>query len=246
MRSILHLALFLAVASAPATAQIQTDERPKITVTGEAVVQVVPDRVDLQFGIETHDFDMRTAKERNSAILDRAVAALKELGIEEKNIRTDHLTIEPRYKSGYQKENFLGYFVRNAFSVSTDEPDQVEELITQVLEAGVTHIHGVQFRSSEFKKHRSEARKLALEAAQEKAREMAATLGRAAGAALQIQELGQYGGWHYWGGWGYGMAQGMSQNVIQNVSGPGAQVGETVALGKISIRGSVSVSFELR
>jgi uncharacterized protein len=223
------------------------DDRPKITVSGEAVVNVTPDKIVLTFGIETWDADILTAKQKNNEALKRAIAAIKETGIPEKEIQTDHLSIEPRYKHDYRKEDFIGYFVRNTFVVTLAETARVEELVTKVLQAGVHYIHGIDFQTTEFKKYREQARELALKAAKEKADKMAGVLGQSAGAPLQISETYSGSpGWYYssWSGWG--RSQGMSQNVMQNVQGTPGESSDTIALGKISIRANVSVTFELK
>lgn len=225
------------------------DARPKITVNGEAVVNVKPDKIVVTFGIETWDAEIMTAKQKNNDILKKAIVAIKESGIPEKEIQTDHLSIEPRYKNDYRKEDFLGYFVRNAFVVTLAETDKVEELVTKVLQAGVNYIHGIDFQTTEFKKYREQARDLALKAAREKAEKMAGVLGQTVGTPIQISE--NYSGspwWYYssWGGWGYGRNQGMTQNAIQNVQGGSGEISETIALGKISIQANVSVTFELK
>lgn len=230
--------------------QSQTyEEHPKIAVNGEAVVNVKPDKINVAFGIETWDKEIITAKQKNNEILKKAVATIKGLGIPEKEIQTDHLSIEPRYKDEYRKEDFIGYFVRNTFVVSLTETGKVEELVTQVLQAGVNYIHGIDFQTTEFKKYREQARDLALKAAKEKAEKMAGALGQTVGAPLLINE--GYGGspwWYYssWSGWGYSRGQGMSQNTIQNAQSGSGEISETIALGKISIRASVSVTFELK
>jgi len=140
--------------------------------------------------------------------------------------------------------------VRNTFVVTLAETGKVEGLVTKVLQAGVNYIHGIDFQSIEFKKYREQARELALKAAKEKAEKMAAVLNQSVGAPIQINE--NYSGspwWYYssWSGWGYGRSHGMSQNVIQNVQGGGSgEISETIALGKISIRANVGVTFELK
>ena len=53
---------------------------------------------------------------------------------------------------------------------------------------------------------------------------------------------GGYGGY----GWGYGRVSGMSQNVMQEITGSGSDIGDTIALGKISIRARVGVTFGLK
>ena len=221
------------------------DETPKITVTGEAVVKVTPDKVTILLGVETWDKEIQKAKQQNNDIVKKIIKAIKKAGVKEKNIQTDHLSIEPRYKSGYSKKDFIGYFVRNTISATLTEPDKIEMLITGVLTAGVTHIHGITFETTQFKKHREQSRKLALEAAREKGEKMAAVFGKKIGDPIQINEHRQYS--PYYGGWGgYGRGQAMSQNVAQNRGGQADDMTDTIALGKISVKGSVTVIFELQ
>ena len=224
------------------------DARPKITVSGEAVVYVQPDKIIVSLGIETSDRDIEVAKNKNSELLKKAVAAIKGCGIEERAIQTDNVSIEPRYRDTYRREDFLGYYVRNSFAVTLTDVAKVEGLITAVLKAGVTNIHGVDFQTTELRKHRDRARELALKAAKEKARDMAGVLGQGVGKALQINEDQSYGGWWYYSGWrGGGRDYGMAQNTMQEMPAAGSsEITDTVALGKIGIRGRVNVTFELK
>ena len=226
------------------------DDRSKITVNGEAVVKVQPDLIIITFGIETWDKDIMFAKQGNNEIMKKAIDVIKESGVQEKDIQTDYLSIEPRYGDTYEKRNFIGYFVRNTLIVTMAEPDKVEKLVTGVLQAGVNYIHNIDFQTTEFKKYREQARELALNAAKEKAEKMAAALGQHIGNPIQINE--GYGGsnwWYYssWNGWGYVSRSGyMSQNVMQNIEGGPGEISETIALGKISIKANVNVTFELK
>lgn len=65
------------------------DNRPKITVNGEAVVRVNPDKIVVSLGIETWDADIMLAKQKNSNILKKAIAAIKEWAL---RIRTSRQT----------------------------------------------------------------------------------------------------------------------------------------------------------
>jgi uncharacterized protein YggE len=115
------------------------------------------------------------------------------------------------------------------------------------LQAGVNYIHGVDFQTTELRKYRDQARELALKAAQEKAEMMAATLGQKIGKPLQINEVTIGAPWWYsssW--WGYGRQTGMTQNVTQNAGDNQGETSDTIALGKISIRANVTVTFELQ
>jgi len=250
VKIITTLLILIAMCSIRAQQTQLFDDRPKITVNGEAVVKVQPDQIIITFGIETWDKNIMAAKQENNEILKKAVAVIKESGILDKNIQTDYLSIEPRYGDNYEKRNFIGYFVRNTFVVTLSEPDKVENLVTGVLESGVNYIHNIKFQTTEFKKYREQARELALNAAKEKAEKMAGSLGQLVGEPIQINE--GYGGsnwWYYssWNGWGYGNRSNyMSQNVMQNIDGGTGEISETIALGKISIKANANVVFELK
>jgi uncharacterized protein YggE len=239
MRAVFLTALLLMLATGSVQAQ-------QISVNGEAMVRVEPDEILVTFGIETLDNDILVSKQVNNEILKKALMAIQECGVPEKDIQTDHLSIQPGYSGDHIPKNFLGYFVRNTLVVTLDRTDEVEELVTRTLETGVNYLHGIEFRTTELKKYREQARELALQAAQEKAEKMAAVLGQSVGSPVQISE-----GWSpsmypsSWSGWGYGRGRGMSQNVIQNAEGGSGEIADTIALGKISIQASVRVSFEL-
>jgi hypothetical protein len=227
----------------------QFDDRPKITVNGEAVVMVQPDQIVINFGIETWDKDIMVAKQKNNEIMKRVMTVIKESGIPDKDIQTDYLSVEPRYNDNYEKKDLIGYFIRNTFVVTMSDPEKVEDLVTAVLQSGVNYIHGINFQSTEFKKYREQARELALNAAKEKAEKMAGALGQLIGDPVQINEgYGGFDWWYYnsWSGWGYGRSNVMSQNVVQNIPSSSDQISETIALGKISIKANVSVTFELK
>ena len=89
---------------------------------------------------------------------------------------------------------------------------------------------------------------MALKAAKEKAEKMAGSLGQKIGSPIQISEQYQGSSWSYlssWSEWGYGRSQGMTQNVMQDLSDNPGEIVDEIALGKIAIRSSVSVTFML-
>ena len=144
------------------------DLQPTITVSGEAVVNVKPDKIVIRLGIETWDANITNAKEKNNEILKKTIGMTKELGILDKDVQTDHLSIEPRWKDQYTNEGFIGFFVRNSIVVTVSDIAKVEDLVTKALQAGVNYIHGVDYETTELKKYREQARELALKAAAEK------------------------------------------------------------------------------
>ena len=250
MKSILIIAALVAVPCGPLLAQPvpQYDGTPKITVNGDAVVNVTPDKIVVRVGIETWHGRITTAKEKNNRILKLVMEALAEAGIADKDIKTDYLAIDPDYDGQYPRREIVGYHVRNTLAITLKEVEKLESVVATLLEAGVTHIHGIEFETTEFKKYREQAREMALTAAKEKAETMAGTLGQTIGAPLQITENYSgspgwyYSSWSWWGGFSNG---GMMQNAIQNAPGEAGDTGETIALGTIPIKAGVTVTFEL-
>ena len=248
MKNLALISVFVFITFQILSAQ-QFDDRPKIMVNGEAVVKVEPDQILITFGVETWDNDIMIAKQKNNDIMKKAMAVIKDFKIPDADVQTDYLSVEPRYDDNYDKRNFIGYFIRNTFVVTLSDPEKVEDLVTSVLKSGVNYIHGISFQTTQFKKYREQARDLALNAAKEKAEKMAGSLGQSIGEPLQINE--GYGGsdwWYYnsWSGWGYNRSNVMSQNIVQNIQNSSGQLSETIALGKISIKANVSVTFELK
>jgi len=221
-------------------------EPRRITVSGEAEVRVVPDEVILTLGVETEHVDLEIAKAENDQRVARILALADEHGIEAKHVQTDHISIEPRYKETYEKRGFIGYFVRKTIVITLREIDDFEDLLTDVLTTGATHVHGIQFRTTALRQHKDQARALAVEAAQEKATAMAGALGQQIGEPTSIQE-DQTGWWSWYGGWwGARWGGGMTQNVIQDAGGDPTMTDGTLAPGQIAVQARVTVSFALK
>ncbi len=217
-----------------------------ISVTGDAAVMVVPDEVILILGIQTSDRDLLIAKSENDAILKKLTALTQQLGIDPKYVQTDFIRIQPRYDDGYTQRNFVAYFVQKTVKITLKDITKFEELLTGALLAGVNYVHGIDFRTTELRKYRDQARDLAIKAAREKAEALAGALDQQVTRPTNIQENRLYW-WSSYGSWwsgGYGGAQ--SQNVVQNAGGaPSGDDESSIALGQISVTASVTVTFEL-
>ena len=169
---------------------VEAEETGQISVTGEAEIRVVPDEVILTLGVETWNKNMGIAKGQNDAIVARVFALAEDHGIAPEHVQTDYVNIEPRYRSGYYEErDFIGYFVHKTLVITLRDLDKFEDILADALEAGVNYVHGIQFRTTELRKHRDEARALAIRAAKEKADALAGELGQEVGDPRMIQEV---------------------------------------------------------
>ena len=136
-----------------------------ISVAGEAEVRVVPDEVVLTIGIETTHKDLDAAKEENDARIAQVFAVAQAHEVEAKHIQTDYVSIEPRYHDSYEKRGFIGYFVRRNVVITLRDLDRFEPLLADLLKGGANYVHGIQFRTTQLRRYRDQARDLAAEAA---------------------------------------------------------------------------------
>jgi len=233
----------LALSLAPAQAQ------PQINVTGTAEVKVAPDEVDLSVGVESRDPNLNVAKRVSAAL-----AFLKHSGIKDQDIQTDYITIDPVYDpnaSIYPSYSRLGsswpvtaggasakpvfYLVRKSIGIKLTDVKSFDTILTGLITNGVNVVQGVDFRTTELRKYKDQARSMAIKAAKEKAEAMAAELGVKVGKPQNITV-------NDWGGW-YGGNANALQNVSQNAGGGAGENGPTFAVGEISVSANVTVSF---
>jgi uncharacterized protein len=118
---------------------------------------------------------------------------------------------------------------------------------------GVT-VQNIDFRTNDLRKHKDQARSLAIKAAKEKAEAMAGDLGQKLGKPITITEdinrwwsyYSFYYGYYGYYGSGYGSAN-STANAVVNAPTSGETLGGDTSLapGQISISAKVTVTFEL-
>jgi uncharacterized protein len=220
---------------------------PSVDVQAAAEVKVVPDEVFMVFGVETTNPKLAVAKTDNDSRVKKLLAIAQQLKIDPKFVQTDFIQIEPVWEDDEDRRaKHVEYRVRKNISVTLRDVPKFEELLSRALEAGINYVHGVDFRTTELRKHRDRAREMAIQAAKEKAELLASQLGRHVGEAQRISEYG--GGWYssyrFWGQ-GYGNYSNV-QAQVSSQSGSSGYGDGTIALGQITVTASVTVSFVLR
>jgi hypothetical protein len=160
-----------------------------ITVTGQGKASVVPDRFSFTLGVQTIAETVDAAVNENNRRVAAVIAALKQAGAAEKDIRTSQFQIWPQqdYQEG-RLPRILGYQVSNSITVRSAKMADAGKLLGVALNAGVNTSSGIQFEVSNPALGRSEALKAAVEDARAKATFLANAAGRAAGRAIIISE----------------------------------------------------------
>lgn len=241
--------IFAFATALPALAVEEQAPARSISTSGEAVVYVKPDEVIVNFGVRSFDASLDRAKAQNDEASARLLKAVRALGVEERYVQADALTVSLRYvESNHPARGVEGYDAHRSYAVRLKDVKLFERLTDAALKNGANELSGFQFRTSELRKHRDHARKLAIKACREKADALAAELGAKVGSPRTITEGG---GWGYWGGsYGGNRWVNAQQNVQFNDAAPGAAGGddgqqETMPLGQIAVTATVSVAFDL-
>ncbi len=245
MRSLLAFGAILLLGYHGVAAGQPQESRSLITVRGDAEVLVTPDEVVITLGVETLDRDLSASKKTNDDSVKLIIQAVRKLGVEKQHIKTEHISIEPLYREPHILQDFIGYRCRKTIVVKIEDMGKLDSVLTTALETGANYVHGVQFRTTELRKYRDQARALAVKAAREKAADLARELGQVVGRPHSLQE--EYSRWWSSYGsswWGRGYSS-MSQTVQQFGGSRASFRDSAVAPGQISVTAQVTVAFEL-
>jgi len=177
MTTSLRLAVWIGCGAAAALGGVDSLlARDDLRVEGKAEVQVRPDHVVLELGVETWNRELSAAREEN----DRKVAAVQEqarqFGIVDEDMAVDFAHVEIQ-RNEELRTAIDHYTVRRTVVLTLRDVDRFEDVLMGELQAGANYVHDVDFRTSELRKYADQARAEALTAAREKALDMAAVGG---------------------------------------------------------------------
>ena len=184
-------AAILAGALLAAPALAQTAEPASISVTGEATVSVPPDLAQVEAGVTSDARTAREASETNNAAMGKLLLALKAANIDQKDIQTSRLSLQPQYAPNRAGPSAVaGYRASNRVTVRLHDVTKVASTIDTLVGAGATDIGGINFMVSQASKLLDDARAQAIADARRKAEIYAKAAGVTLGAPLGIAEEG--------------------------------------------------------
>lgn len=184
------LAVFLIIGIAAKVKEMKyigsgTTATNTITVTGEGKVEKTPDTARISFTVQNESKDVATAQKIVSDKIDAVTKALKDLGIDEKDIKTDSYNSYPQYDyppcyAGNCPSNtpkLRGYQVSHAITVAVKDLTLTDKVLGVLGTAGVTDMSGPNFGFEDDKVVAREARDAAIADAKDEAQKLADSLG---------------------------------------------------------------------
>lgn len=209
----------------------QNQPKPSVDVTGEGVVNIVPDQVTVKVRVENTGDNAKALKHQNDIVVNDVLVYVSEMGVEDKHIKTEYIRLSKNYDYKTKTYNFSA---NQAISIKVIDLEKYSELMNGLLETGINRIDGASFSSSENDTLEILARKRAVENAKQKATEYASVLNQSIGKALYISEFQH--------------TSSPQPMMLRKMSTPNESMGgggQTIAPGEMEITARVNVSFEL-
>jgi uncharacterized protein YggE len=146
-----------------------------IVVAGQGSIVARPDRAQLTFGVSSEARSASAALRANAAEMTKVIAALKTQGIAAADLRTELVSLSPRYSQN--GETVVGYTATNSVSATVRNLAKIGAIIDAAVEAGANQVSGPNLvRSSAASLYRA-ALRAAIADARGKARTIAAASG---------------------------------------------------------------------
>lgn len=189
------------VAAIPTQAQVggtnlvtATTQGPILSFSVDQEVRSRPDRASIGAGVTSNGATAVEALRANSVAMEKLVSAAKKRGIKSEDIQTSGISLSPQYdynnRVDGQPPRFLGYQVSNMLRVTTDNIDQLGELLDALIAAGGTNVDGPSFSMKDADAMLVPARKAAFEEANAKAADYAHLAGYRGAELLSVSEGG--------------------------------------------------------
>ena len=164
-----------------------------ISATGRA--NAVPDMAVLNLSVRREAETAREALTANNNAMGGVLAAMKEAGVEDRDLQTSNFNIQPQYvypKSSKNRQpeppRIIGYIVANSLTVRVRDLEKLGSIMDQSVSLGVNGGGNITFRSSNPDPIIEQARKDAMARAIAKAKTLTTSAGVELGRIQSINE----------------------------------------------------------
>jgi hypothetical protein len=177
------------------TVPVFADATGQITVIGEASIPATPDMATVSLGVTTDGATAAEAMAANSTALQTVIDRLKAAGIEDRDLQTSNLSINPNwvgYESG-ATPTIAGYVAMNMLNVRVRALEGIGGVLDASIADGANTLNGITFELATPRPVQDEARKAAVADARARAELYATAAGVKLGRILSISETAGYG-----------------------------------------------------
>jgi uncharacterized protein len=168
-----------------------TKRLTRVTVSGDSVVQAMPDTAIITVSVVTQGKRAIDAQQENAVKTDAVVRALKAAAGAGAEVKTSGYSLQPQrvYREN-QPPTITGYEARNSVTVTLGDLTKVGPVIDATAQAGANDIAGISFTLRRDRPARDEALAQATKEAMSKAQVLAQALGGRLVRIVEVQEEG--------------------------------------------------------
>jgi uncharacterized protein YggE len=162
-----------------------------IVVSGNGTAYGQPDIATIQIGVQTRNTDAGVSVSENTDKMNAITAALKAMGIADKDIQTTNYSVYGQQDYDPQTGQPTGittYFVDNTVSITVRDLTTLGAVLGQATDAGANSVYGISFGVSDSAALEAEARAKAMADAKARAEQLASAAGVTLGAPMTISE----------------------------------------------------------
>ena len=208
-----------------------------ITVSASSETKIAPDKASFQVSVYAQGDTAEVAQKQGAELTNAVIAALKEAGVEEKDIQTTYTNVSPTYDWSSNEPAITGYESNTSLSVSGADIGAGSGLMEVCISAGATGVDGPRYYVSAYDEAYQQALADAVTATKPKAEAMATAAGVALGPVISIDEGYQDTGYRY----------ATNEEAKALATGAAADGGEVmeIAPGEVTIEAQVTVSYAI-
>jgi uncharacterized protein len=177
--------LFLAFLFLPIIAHAET-EIPRISVTGNAKKEVLPDEMNWSLFIQHRDKNLSDLASKHASSTANIVSVIKDSGILSAKIKTTQMSFNEEWDYSGTQRFKNGYTASTSVSFTLNDFSKYLKLWQKLSEYPEVSVNGVNFSHSEYETIQNEIKSAALLNAKNKASKMAETLGVRLGQVIYI------------------------------------------------------------
>ncbi len=210
-----------------------------LNVSGSGTVSLAPDIAYIYVGVHTDDPDLASGVSRNNTQAQTLVDALKNAGIDGKDIQTSNFSVYTNGNQGFDKATGQAtnagvyYSVDNTVYVTVRDLSKLGKILSTAVGSGANSINSISFDVADKTAAMVEARQKAMTSAGNLADELAKTAGLTLGEIQNITYSDNSPSPYY----GYGMGGG-------GAAAPNASV--PIQPGQTQISVTVSVTYAIK
>ncbi len=157
-----------------------------ITVSATGAVTLIPDVARVSVGVTVTKPTVKAARNAAGAAMNAIIDSLKALGIDEKDIKTTGIDLNPQYDNSGRK--IVGYQMSERLQITVRDLDKAGDVVDTATAKGATNVDGMWFEVSDPAKAMDQARAAAITQARTSAAAMAAAAGVSLGDVVSISE----------------------------------------------------------